>query len=207
MQTLQHSWRRAWASLGVDDTNNSLFDELIARYSETHRKYHTPQHLNECIARLEAALELAEHSGEVEIALWFHDAVYDVKRQDNELQSALWAKCSTLEAGATPQCADRIYALVMATQHAARPSSRDEQLLVDIDLSILGAPQARFDEYELQVRQEYAWVPDGLFRRKRRAILEDFLARPFIYCTSHFHSAFEAAARENLRRSISRLGG
>jgi predicted metal-dependent HD superfamily phosphohydrolase len=207
MQTLQHSWRRAWTSLGVDDTNNSLFDELIARYSETHRKYHTLQHLNECIAKLEAALELAEHPGEVEIGLWFHDAVYDVKRQDNELQSALWAKSSTLEAGATPQCADRICALVMATQHAARPSSRDEQLLVDIDLSILGAPQERFDEYELQIRQEYAWVPDGLFHRKRRAILEDFLARPFIYCTSYFRSAFEAAARENLRRSISRLGG
>ena len=207
MQTLQRSWRQAWTSLGVHDTNNSLFDELVARYSEAHRKYHTCQHLNECIATLEAALELAEHPGEVEMALWFHDAIYDPKRQDNELQSALWAKNSTLEAGATSQCADRIYGLVMATQHAARPSSRDEQLLVDVDLSILGAAQERFDEYERQVREEYAWVPDWLFRRKRRAILESFLAHPFIYCTSHFRSALEAAARENLGRSISRLGG
>jgi predicted metal-dependent HD superfamily phosphohydrolase len=71
-----------------------------------------------------------------------------------------------------------VHALVMATGHDAVPQGRDQEVLVDIDLSILGATPARFDEYEQQVRAEYAWVPEFLFRRKRRAILGQFLARP-----------------------------
>ena len=81
----------------------------------------------------------------------------------------------------------------------------DPQSLVDIDLSILGGDAERFDEYEVQVRQEYAWVPGRVFRRKRREILEGLLTRPSIYGTSWFQQRFEASARSNLQRSIARL--
>lgn len=103
------------------------------------------------------------------------------------------------------ESAERIRALVMVTRHDALPATADEQLLVDVDLSILGASPKRFDEYERQVQAEYAWVPGWLFQCKRRAILEGFLARPFIFNTPHFRIALEAQARENLRRSIARL--
>jgi predicted metal-dependent HD superfamily phosphohydrolase len=98
-----------------------------------------------------------------------------------------------------------VHDLVMATRHDARPATPDAALVVDIDLAILGAEAERFDEYEVQVRQEYAWVPGPLFRRKRRAILEGLLARPGIYATAWFHPRFEARARANLRRSLARL--
>ena len=78
-------------------------------------------------------------------------------------------------------------------------------LLADIDLSILGATAERFDEYEVQVRQEYAWVPGPLFRRKRGAILQAFLARPSLYSTPWLRGRFEAQARSNLQRSVARL--
>ena len=81
------------------------------------------------------------------------------------------------------------------------------QLLVDIDLAILGADAARFDEYERQVREEYAWVPSIMFRRTRRRILEQFLERPRIFQTAAFYEAREAAARQNLQRSVKQLGG
>ena len=84
--------------------------------------------------------------------------------------------------------------------HTAVPVLDDERLLVDIDLSILGAPEDRFTEYERQIRQEYAFVPKWLFRRKRREILKGFLDRPAIYSTPHFHDRLEARARDNLRR-------
>jgi predicted metal-dependent HD superfamily phosphohydrolase len=93
----------------------------------------------------------------------------------------------------------------MATKHDAMPDSTDSRLLVDIDLAILGAPVERFDEYERQVRQEYSWVPDALFRRKRREILEAFLARPRIFSTDYFQLKYEAQARTNLERSITAL--
>jgi predicted metal-dependent HD superfamily phosphohydrolase len=95
----------------------------------------------------------------------------------------------------------------MATKHDAVPTNSDTRLLVDIDLSILAASADRFDEYERQVRQEYAWVPDFLFRRTRRSILEAFRSRAHIFNTDYFRDRFEAAARLNLDRSIGSLGG
>ena len=78
-------------------------------------------------------------------------------------------------------------------------------MLMDIDLSIIGADATRFDEYETQVRAEYRWVPDFVFHPKRRAVLEDFLARPNLYSTERFQNLLEKRARENLARSLFRL--
>lgn len=90
----------------------------------------------------------------------------------------------------------------MATQHAALPQTPDQGVLVDVDLSILAASPMRFAEYEAQVRDEYAWVPGWLFRRKRRAVLKDFLAREKIYSTEHFRTRLEATARRNLEIAV-----
>jgi len=202
--TLERSWRRAWQGAG-GAADAGLFDELVAAWREPQRHYHTLQHLGECIAQLEPALDLAQHPGEVELALWFHDAVYDVTRGDNEQRSADRLAHAAQAAGTTAAAVRRLHALVMATRHDALPATRDEQLLVDVDLSILGAPAARFDEYERQVRAEYAWVPDPLFRAKRRAVLEGLLARPQLFATERFRTALEAPARRNLERSIAQL--
>jgi predicted metal-dependent HD superfamily phosphohydrolase len=95
----------------------------------------------------------------------------------------------------------------MATRHNAVSRDVDEQILVDVDLSILGASPERFDEYEQQVREEYSWVPDVLFRRKRRSVLTEFLEWPTIFNTAGFINRYEAQARANLERSIKRLVG
>jgi predicted metal-dependent HD superfamily phosphohydrolase len=104
------------------------------------------------------------------------------------------------------ELADRVRQLILATRHDAAPVSPDAALVVDVDLAILGAPADRFDEYEQQVRQEYAWVPGFLFRRKRRQILEAFLARPYLFHTPSFRTSYEDQARANLERAIERLG-
>lgn len=198
-QFFHHSWHRAWAGLGLAPAHE-LRDTLMACYREPHRRYHTLQHLHECLAQLENALPIAQHPAEVEIALWFHDAIYALDRHDNEYQSALWAK-NTLEAAQlAPKSVARIAALVMATQHFALPKTVDEGLLVDSDLSILGANPARFAEYEAQVREEYGYVPDAVFFSKRKVILQAFLDRPFIYTTDYFRKQFEVQARGNLGR-------
>jgi predicted metal-dependent HD superfamily phosphohydrolase len=198
-------WMAAWNGLGVEAPGDSLYEDLIARYSAPERHYHSLRHLDECFDRLAESRRLAEHVHEIELALWFHDAIYDVRRQDNEERSASWAEEVSLRAGVSPLVAARVRDLIVATRHDAIPDSEDGRLLVDIDLAILGAPVERFDEYERQVRQEYAWVPDDLFRRKRREILELFLARPRIFSTDYFHTKYETPARTNLERSITAL--
>ena len=203
MTTIER-WRETWRAVGVAPAPG-LHDELIARYSEAHRHYHTLQHLDECFTQLAELRPLAEHPGEVELALWFHDAIYDVRRDDNEQRSAEWAHSSALAAGVEGEAADRVRSLILFTRHAAEPAGIDAEVLVDTDLSILAAPQARFDEYERQVRQEYGWVPDFLFRRNRKAILEEMLARRRIFSTALFQQRHEKAARSNLASSIARL--
>jgi predicted metal-dependent HD superfamily phosphohydrolase len=199
------SWHRAWQDLGLNGANDALRDRLLARYAEPHRKYHTLQHLHECIAMLARYPGQPEHAGDVEMALWFHDAIYDIGVPGNEERSAQWAMGELQAAGAAPGVAERVHAMVMATRHDVAPQTADEQLLVDVDLSILGAAPARFDEYEAQVRDEYASVPADLFQRRRKAILVGFLARPAIYGTLYFRSLLEASARKNLVRSIDAL--
>jgi predicted metal-dependent HD superfamily phosphohydrolase len=205
MTALLHtSWRRAWAALAVQP-RDGLFEQLIDCYREPHRRYHTLEHLQTCLHQLQPVLDQAKHSGEVELALWFHDAVYRFDRQDNEWQSSQWALRELATAGVNADVGERVHALVMATQHAALPATADERLLVDIDLSILGEKPGIFDGYEHQIREEYAWVAEALFRQKRASLLRGFLARTFIFSTVHFRQRLEQQARANLQRSIARL--
>ncbi|MGM9482152.1 HD domain-containing protein [Roseateles sp. NT4] len=196
--------KRAWTALGARD-GEALQAELLARYAEPHRGYHTQQHLHECLALFGEFAHLAERPAEVEIALWFHDAIYDVHRHDNEALSADWARAALLDAGAPADAAERVAALVLATRHSVAPATADEQLLVDIDLAILGAAPARFAEYEAQIRVEYAYVPQAVFNEKRGAILAGFLARPVLYGTPALRERFEAPARANLQAALSAL--
>ena len=194
-----------WRQLGAANPDPRLHGELIARYSEPHRRYHTVRHLDECFERLDEIRSLARHPAEIELALWFHDAIYDVKRHDNEEKSADWARASATAAGVAADACERVYSLILSTRHQAAANGVDAEILVDIDLSILGAVLVRFDEYERQVREEYSWVPDFLFRRERKAILKEFLARPRIFSTTHFRDRYEQQARSNIERSLERL--
>jgi len=194
-----------WKQLGAVNPDPRLHGELIARYSEPHRRYHTVRHLDECFERLDEIRSLARHPAEIELALWFHDAIYDVKRHDNEEKSADWARASATAAGVAADACERVYSLILSTRHQAAASGGDAEILVDIDLSILGAAPVRFDEYERQVREEYSWVPDFLFRRERKAILKEFFARPRIFSTTHFRDRYEQQARSNIERSLERL--
>ena len=194
---LARSWQRAWATLGLP-APDGLMQHLLTAWAEPQRHYHTTQHLRECLAQLEPALDLATHPGEVELALWFHDAVYDPKGKDNEARSADWACQALAQAGADAAVQQRVRVLIMATCHDAEPTDPDARLLVDIDLAILGAEPARFAEYDAQVRAEYRWVPGWLYRRKRKQVLAGFLARPVIYGTERFRERLEGQARENL---------
>lgn len=202
MTTHHSSWERAWSGVGATGDGASIHAALVEKYSEPHRAYHTLQHLSECLCAFEQVRFLAANPAEVEAALWFHDAIYDVHRIDNEELSAQWAKSALLAGGARAASAERVSQLILTTRHSAAPLTQDAFVLIDIDLAILGAEQDRFAEYERQIRREYSFVPETLFCQKRRDILASFLARPHIYSTEHFRAALEHRARQNLLRAI-----
>ncbi len=199
---LPSSWQTLWRTLGARGDGAGIYEQLLTAYAQPDRHYHSLQHLGECLEHFNHVRRLAQHPGEVEAGLWFHDAIYELQAHDNEAQSAAWASRALLEAGVSMEVAARVQALVMATQHKALPQLPDEKLLVDIDLSILGTSDARFAQYEQQIRLEYAFVPEAVFHTKRRAVLQSFLERPQIFSTAHFRALLEERARGNLSRAI-----
>ncbi|HEX4998431.1 MAG TPA: N-methyl-D-aspartate receptor NMDAR2C subunit [Terriglobia bacterium] len=198
-------WAELWRSVSGRGDGRAWYDRLAAHYAEPHRHYHTARHIGECLAEFDAARDLASQPVAVELALWFHDAIYDTRRPDNEEQSAILAEECLLEAGADLTLRQAVRDLVLATKTHDPEAHADAPLLVDIDLSILGTSPTRFFEYEEQIRQEYAWVSEDVFNSKRAEILVRFLDRKTLYATPRFQQSHERQARANLEASLHRL--
>lgn len=179
--------------------------QLRDRWREPHRVYHDERHLAECLRLFDEYRGFAVDAEAVEAALWLHDAIYDPARDDNEVESAALARRLLLADSVGGARIAQVEALILATRHVATPRDADAQLVCDIDLAILGADDARFDEYERDVRREYGFVPEAAFRAARAAVLERFLDRSAIYTTPALHERFEVRARTNLGRSLRAL--
>jgi predicted metal-dependent HD superfamily phosphohydrolase len=139
------------------------------------------------------------------LAIWFHDAVYETEKSGNEQRSAEWARAVIETSSLGVESAERVYRLILATCHDAEVADLDGQIVVDVDLSILGREEEVFWHYEQNIRKEYAWVPESVFRQKRADILRSFLARPRIFNLDLYRMQFEERARLNLERAILRL--
>lgn len=185
--------------------------DLRNRYAEPHRRYHTWAHIEALLGWFALRRDHLHDPVAVELAILFHDAVYDPARSDNETQSAQLLRDADL-----PDVSDdtRLRAIRMIEATAAHGLAdnlsendrSDMAAFLDMDLSILGAPPAVFDGYERAIRDEYAFVPEPLFRAARRGILERFLERPTLYFSAWGRERFEARARSNLAASIATLG-
>ncbi len=197
-------WQRLMESLHLPSAH-ATFDTLVQAYTAADRRYHNDTHIAHCLAELDAAAPHIPNPEPIELALWFHDAIYDTHSANNEDESARLASAFLTEVGAADELTATVVALILATCHQPANLSPAEQWMVDIDLAILGSSPQRFAAYEQAIRQEYAWVPDAIFSEKRIAILHSFLDRPVIYTTPHFYAICEDQARSNLTDSIRRL--
>ncbi|TJY60800.1 N-methyl-D-aspartate receptor NMDAR2C subunit [Sinimarinibacterium sp. CAU 1509] len=199
-------WTEIFREMGLHG-DPIVHAELRRRHSEPSRVFHTLHRVAECLDLFEQVRDLCDQPAEVELAIWFHDALYDVRRADNELRSADWARTVLQVAGASDTVIDAVCGLIIATAAQAEPVTEDEALMIDIDLSILGARPARYAEYERQLRRESRHVPQQLYQSVRKKALRDYLARPRIYFTDWFKLRYETQARANLQRSLRQLSG
>lgn len=200
----------------------SVRADLTVLYSEPHRHYHNLRHIMECLrelSMLKAHLKSTNSTHLVdfyvlEAALWFHDAVYDPMRQDNEQESAELF-CRTHDTGIFGPMSmagnrgSRVRLLIEHTAHLSKieeVESADERILInymnDIDLAILGQNKVRYQEYAQDIRKEYSFVPMKDYLLARNAVLSGFLARPEIYKTRFFAEKYELKSRENLGSEI-----
>lgn len=182
----------------------STLEELVRAYAESHRYYHTLDHIADLLRLLESHGGVSDADA-VKLAILFHDVVYDPARHDNEAASANLAVKRLSSLGFAPQLIGRVERYIQATQHDVALQARvdvDLDMLLDFDLSVLAAPSDRYRLYALAIRREYAAVPDTLYRPGRRRVLEGFLARPRIYRTERLRALWEAPARANLSGEI-----
>jgi predicted metal-dependent HD superfamily phosphohydrolase len=202
-----HHWRSLASRLGLSWPEHITAEKLREQYRQRERCYHTLQHLNECLAALDAARSLASvpNADAIEMALWFHDLVYLPRADNNEEESARIAELCLVQAAASPLLINDVKRLILATKRHQHDSQEDAKWLIDIDLAIFGQPKERFAEYERQIRKEYEWVTEDVYREKRVEILEAFLLRPRLYQTDYFYQRLESQARANLRELVCSL--
>jgi predicted metal-dependent HD superfamily phosphohydrolase len=180
-------WVAANAPWGRGGTVRRAGADLLARYGEAHRHYHTAEHLAEVLTLLAGA------PPEVELAAWFHDAVYDARAMPgvNERASAELAVAVLSAIGEVARLID------LTAGHVAAPGDVHGRALVDADLWILRSPASRYRRYAADVRLEYAFLSDAEWRDGRSRVLGRFLADPHL----------PVAARANLRWELAALGG
>ncbi|NGO72845.1 hypothetical protein [Streptomyces boncukensis] len=184
-------------------------EDLLARWSEPQRRYHTPAHL---LAVLDRVDELAPHAGPgldpvaVLLAAWFHDAVYRPDRSENEERSARLAERALPEAGVPAATVSEVARLVRLTAtHDPAPGDSSGEVLCDADLAVLaGGPEA-YAHYAAGIREEYAFVPDDAFREGRTRVLRQLLALEPLFRTEYAQSAWERTARHNMHTELELL--
>jgi predicted metal-dependent HD superfamily phosphohydrolase len=185
MEPMEEELRDRWArDLGPSHGGAAALDDLLGRYREPHRRYHGVAHLLAVLRTLDtiAPTWAVDDIAAVRLGAWFHDAVYDPRRDDNEECSALLAERVLGDLGVAAARAAAVGHLVRTTAgHSG--DTPDEAMLADADLAILGAEPAAYQTYATAVRAEYAHLDDESWRTGRRAVLDDFLGRDVIYLT------------------------
>jgi predicted metal-dependent HD superfamily phosphohydrolase len=200
-------WESLFRELRCGRGDPAEFERLTKAWREPHRRHHSMVHLETCLAEFDAVRSLAQRPAEVELALWFHDAVYVPRREDNETRSAAWAR-RVLRAAVVPDSVgERIESHILATRENAADPQGDAALVVDADLAVLGSEPDAYATYLQNLRAETRWVPGFLYRRGRRQAVERLLQRARIYATDAFRDRYEAAARRNLEQELSSAAG
>lgn len=189
---------------GASATAGSIYGCLTQLYGEPHRHYHTLDHIWRCLAEFDGAAALAEEPDSVELALWFHDAVYTPCAVDNEWRSAeLFRHCA--EGHTEPTLQQRVCDLIMATTHRQAPERRDECLIVDIDLAGFGLAWEAFERDSQHLRVEFQQVADQKYYPDLLAFFLALQQRPVFFRTKFFQGRYESNARANLARAIAGL--
>ncbi|CAL9468414.1 hypothetical protein SUDANB120_02788 [Streptomyces sp. enrichment culture] len=209
---LRSRWLATAASAGApaDRDAGPYADRLLAAWSEPQRRYHTTAHLADVLARIDvlSADAPAADRAAVELAAWFHDAVYRPDRSENEERSAALAERALRELGIAEDRTAEVARLVrLTTTHDPAPGDTNGEVLCDADLAVLAADPDAYAAYAAAVRAEYGFVPDDAFRAGRAAVLRQLLDLPRLFRTPYGAAHWEAPARRNLTAELAALTG
>lgn len=203
---LQEEWQRLVSGYSTDvHLMDAFWQEIYIAYTARGRHYHNLQHLTELLALAGTYRTQLQHPDLVKFAIFYHDIVYNPLKSDNEAQSAALAEQRLQQLGMDHQKCRQVSAMILATKGHAPSGANDTDLLLDFDLSILGAEWEKYYQYTQQIRREYRLIPFFLYRKGRRKVVNQFLCQSSIYKSVQFHQQLERAARINLQKELALL--
>jgi len=206
---LKIEWQRLTGSLNCTPMQaEAVWRDLHRHYEGDGRFYHNFQHINAVLACIDTLSPLVQNKTAVRLAAWFHDVIfiYDPHTDNNEAASAAWAQAALADWSLAPALIDEVTRLILLTRtHKTAADDQNGQVLLDADLAILGASPAEYDVYAQAIRREYSFVPAVAYKKGRRAVLQRFLQRPYLYFTLPMRAAREEQARQNIRRELDTL--
>jgi predicted metal-dependent HD superfamily phosphohydrolase len=200
-------WFRLVEKLGIEAADaEQVWLDLGAAYGGDGRFYHNLNHIQHVLESADWLQDVAIDFRAVQLAIWFHDVVYDPRQSDNEAQSAATAVRVLRPLGVPQATLNIVSDLILATQnHEVDATDPNYFVMLDADLAILGASPEEYDHYARAIRQEYSFVPDVAYRKGRTAVLRRFLARSPFYFTDWMQVRREAAVQQNLTRELNKL--
>ena len=202
---LKEEFTKLVAGYGHAAIADELWTELEKAYSGKGRHYHTLEHLDNLFTQLSEIQTQLNDRNAVLFSLFYHDAVYNVLRSDNEEKSALLAEKRMKQMAVPVETIEKCKAQILATKAHLFTDDSDTAFFTDADLSVLGATPETYTNYYRQVRKEYSIYPDMVYKPGRKKVLRHFLDMERIFSTGHFYEKFEAQARINLKAELELL--
>ena len=160
--------------------------ELLENHS---RFYHTLEHIDHFHTRFRTFRGAMKNPEICELALFFHDIVYDTTRLDNEARSAqLFTKfCHDFRNCVRDKTTPHIHLeaaceqILRTAYHTEGPADGDMAFFLDSDLQIFGSSPSEYAMYAEQIRYEFAHVPDERYHPGRARLLRRFLEQDELF--------------------------
>lgn len=195
---LRTRWQNLWQANGIADNH---FDHLASLYSDSRRKYHTLNHIKSCFDEFDTVKPLANNPTAIEFAIWFHDAIYDTSLVNNEEESARLAREILTQEQLPQDLIETVNRLILLTKTHKPSNDIDEQIVSDIDLSILGSGSRDYIYYKEAIRREYSFIPLYKFRKGRISVMQKFWER--LEKDQLFYLPYFKAKNENASQNLS----
>ena len=206
---MHNRWQHLMRAFSADaEIAEICYRELEKLYTSPNRFYHTFAHIKSLLELIDDHQQELENPHLLQLTAWYHDAVYDPTRADNEAKSADLATRHLLVLNLPEEEITTVNRLILATALHKLPEeddTSDNRFFLDFDLAILGAEPMQYQTYRNQIRQEYSFVPHAAYKQGRQQVLRSFLARELIYLSPHMQQQYQAQARKNLLRELEEL--
>jgi len=196
------SFKKAWTKIGGTNSE-TVFELLIEQHQKPKRKYHNITHVSYMLQGFKNACSKIPYNETIEIAIWFHDAIYDPLKEDNEEQSAELAYNQCILNNIEEKIANNIKQLIMATKHGLiKPKNTEEKIIADLDLAVLGLDFQTFKKYGKAIKEEFTIINEKEYNKIQLKMLNDFLKQKELFHTEYFKNKYEKQARQNLKQAI-----